>query len=330
MNSSTDSFSFSDVEKLQPGPLTQRKNQQRIVIDDSEGEAPPSPPGRIIHVPVPPSAATGSYTDDEHVDTRSPPPPRPLVFNNTRAPVIPADSEKSSLATYNAKIKEDLENHRASLIHWIHEVVQEVSQMPREDVTDMDQRELKLVNAMNEWVARIDFVGSEPRVAVRYLQNKDHYSYNIVSLSGFRAMFMQYSLSSYNKKDYQNFINYKPHREVTTGNGRGGTRRAELNPYYKEKKDKEDGSVTLSWKVKEEVYSVAEIWLNHPAQRVCTRPVCNPRPAHFKNSALPYELNVCEYHYFQILAHIFRLLHPFHSYWLCLFYQHANKWVYLH
>ena len=223
-------------------------------------------------------------------------PPRPLYFNNSIRPAV-VKPESVSLAVFNENIPDiDAPEPQVSVVHYVSEVLKEVDRMPKTLIEEMDQRELKLVEFMNEWCGRLDYVSSEPKVAIRYLKDKTHYAYTEHSISGFKQMFQQCTLSSYNKKDYHNWVNFKDGREVSLPSG--GSNKARLNPYMKMKhKDPTDNQSPMvpDFHVKLESYSVAEIWLNHPCLKVYNKTVCNPRPAHFKNAALPYDLNICKY-----------------------------------
>lgn len=245
--------------------------------------------------------------------------PAPVYFNNSIRPKA-STPPSISLSTYNEEIPKCIEEGRLSVVHWISNVLRQVDAMPRNDIVDYDIRNKKLVEFMNDWCIRIDHGSSEPKIAIRYLKDATHFDYMEHSISGFKAMFQQWTIVSYNTKDYYRFVNYKEKKRMVGRPNKTGNYKAELNPYYqtkKVKKDDEESQEKPIFKINEDMYSVADIWLNHPEMRVCNNTVCNPRPANFKNAALPYDLNVCKYPFVVevvicecFLLHICLIHHP--------------------
>jgi hypothetical protein len=128
----------------------------------------------------------------------------------------------------------------------------------------------QLVKNMNLWCSVIDFMGSEPKIAIR-AQKGENYGYYFMTLKGFSKMLKSFTVWGFEQSDINKLAIYDTRRK--------------FNPQFPMK----DGVPIVDIYLKE--LKVSELWLTHKHCLHFNKLVCNPRPKHFKNAANPRDLN---------------------------------------
>jgi hypothetical protein len=196
---------------------------------------------------------------------------------------------KSKIAT-KPKVRMNLEciNEEASKIEnhlpLFHEMLdswQALSDVYKKgSLKDRMSFELELVSQMNEWIG-IVYVGvQDPQIVMRHPDKRLYMFYN-KSTRAFKELCKNHIVSTYDQKEFQQFIDYPSDNDTGKGN---------LSSKFKMTKNKQGmyktvPSIHLIQK------SIAEVWLDHPCRAVYTEVVFNPRPSWFKKAARPDELN---------------------------------------